>query len=96
MPANDPVRFVAFDTLEQWANDISRDIAEVIQARCDIAGDPVPEHIRNFVESYTPTKRQLASDRSEVHHNCGAAPSRVKRSMRASSTDVGDTRFRRT
>ena len=60
MPANDPVRFVAFDTLEQWANDISRDIAEVIQARCDIAGDPVPEHIRNFVESYTPTKRQLA------------------------------------
>jgi hypothetical protein len=32
----------------------------VIQARCDIAGDPMPEHIRDFVERYAPTTRQLA------------------------------------
>ena len=57
---NDPVRVVAFNTLEHWANDVSKDIAQVIQARCDIAGDPVPEHIRDFVESYAPTTRQLA------------------------------------
>ena len=37
---NDPVRVVAFNTLEHWANDVSKDIAQVIQARCDIAGDP--------------------------------------------------------
>ena len=57
---NDPVRVVAFNTLEHWANDVSKDIAEVIQARCDIAGDPVPEHVRDFVESYAPTTRQSA------------------------------------
>jgi hypothetical protein len=40
---NDPVRVVAFNTLEHWANDVSKDIALVIQARCDIAGDPLDE-----------------------------------------------------
>jgi hypothetical protein len=54
---SDPVRVMAFNTLEHWANDVSKDSAQVIQARCDIAGDPVPEHIRDFVESYAPTTR---------------------------------------
>ena len=57
---NDPVRVVAFNTLEHWANDVSKDIASIIQTRGDIAGNPVPEHIRDFVESYTSTTRQLA------------------------------------
>ena len=57
---NDPVRVVAFNTLEHWANDVSRDVAQIIQTRCDIAGDPVPEHVRDFVESYASTKRQSA------------------------------------
>ena len=57
---NDPVRVVAFNTLEHWANDVSKDIALIIQTRCDIAGDPVPDHIRDFVDSYAPTSRQLA------------------------------------
>ena len=57
---SDPVRVVAFNTLEHWANDVSKDIAQVVRDRCDIAGDPVPEHIRDFVESYAPTTRQLA------------------------------------
>jgi hypothetical protein len=56
---NDPVRVVAFNTMEHWANDVSKDIAQMIQARCDIAGDLVPEHIRDFVETYTPTTRRL-------------------------------------
>jgi hypothetical protein len=57
---NDPVRVVAFNTLEHWANDVSKDITLVIQARCDIAGDLMPEHIRDFVERYAPMTRQLA------------------------------------
>lgn len=57
---NDPVRVVAFNTLEHWANDVSKDIASIIQTRCDIAGDPVPEHIQDFVDRYAPTARQLA------------------------------------
>ena len=57
---NDPVRVVAFNTLEHWANDVSKDVASIIQTRCDIGGNPVPEHIRDFIDSYTPTTRQLS------------------------------------
>jgi len=49
---NDPVRVVAFNTLEHWAEDLSGDIAAEIQARCDIDGAEVPEHIRDFVASH--------------------------------------------
>jgi hypothetical protein len=57
---NDPVRVVAFNTLEHWAGDVSRQIADEIQERCDIAGEPVPEHLRDFVEDHTGPTRQLA------------------------------------
>jgi hypothetical protein len=48
---NDPVRVVAFNTLEHWADDVSKDVAQEIQLRCDIAGEHVPEHIRDFVDT---------------------------------------------
>ena len=57
---NDPVRVVAFNTLEHWADDVSEDIAQEVQTRCDIAGEPVPEHLRDFAENYALTTRQLA------------------------------------
>ena len=56
---NDPVRVVAFNTLEHWSNDVSKDIAQVIQDRCDVEGNPVPEHVRDFVDSNAPVTRQL-------------------------------------
>jgi hypothetical protein len=49
---NDPLRVVAFNTLGHWSKDVSRDVAEEIQTRCDIEAMPVPEHIRDFVVSY--------------------------------------------
>ena len=57
---NDPVRVVAFNTLEHWADEVSKDVAQEIQTRCDITGEPAPKHLRDFVESYAPTARQLA------------------------------------
>jgi hypothetical protein len=57
---NDPVRVVAFNTLEHWSEDVSRDVALEIQTRCDIEGEDVPESIRDFVESYAGPDRQLA------------------------------------
>jgi hypothetical protein len=57
---NDPVRVVAFNTLEHWAQDVSRDIALEIQSRCDIDGHDVPETLRDFVDSYAGPDRQLA------------------------------------
>ena len=56
---NDPARVVAFNTLEHWADDVSKDVAQEIQTRCDIAGEPVPEHVRDFVDTYGGPARQL-------------------------------------
>jgi hypothetical protein len=57
---NDPIRIVAFNTLEHWSEDVSEYIAFEIQTRCDIQGVGVPEHIRDFVASYVGPTRQLA------------------------------------
>jgi len=48
---NDPVRVIAFNTLEHWSADVSADIASEIQARCDIEGDGLPDHLQEFVEN---------------------------------------------
>ena len=55
---NDPVRVIAFNTLEHWSQDVSRDIAAEIQTRCDIEGAAVPEHVEDFVNSHTRPARE--------------------------------------
>ena len=57
---NDPVRVVAFNTLEHWRTTFPKGVAQEIQTRCDIAGEPVPEHIQDFVDTYTGSTRQLS------------------------------------
>lgn len=57
---NNPVRVIAFNTLEHWAEDVSRQIAAEIQSRCDIEGQAVPEHARDFVNGHGRLSRQLA------------------------------------
>ena len=57
---NAPVRVAAFNTLEHWSRDISREVAEEIRMRCDIEGIAVPEHIGDFVKRYTARTPQLA------------------------------------
>ncbi|MBR0961335.1 hypothetical protein [Bradyrhizobium japonicum] len=57
---NDPVRIVAFDPLGHWSKDVSRELAEEIQTRCDIDTMPVPEHIRDFVRSHWATPAAVA------------------------------------
>ncbi len=66
---NDPIRVVAFNTLEHWAKDISAEIAAEIRVRCDIEGEEIPEYIRDFAASFpeparfkgTPGSRDEAS-----------------------------------
>ena len=57
---HDPLRVVAFNTLEHWAKDVSEDIAAEIQTRFDIDGNELPEHIRDFVESHRSAARQTS------------------------------------
>jgi len=55
---NDPIRVVAFNTLEHWARDVSAEIAFEIQSRCDMDGSDLPEHIKEFVaSSFVPARR---------------------------------------
>jgi hypothetical protein len=49
---NNPVRVIAYNTLEHWTADVSAQVAAEIQSRCDIDGQPVPEHVRDFVNSH--------------------------------------------
>jgi len=56
---NSTIRFaVAFNSLEHWAKDVSEDIAAEIQARLDMEGNELPEHIGDFVERHS--TRQLS------------------------------------
>ena len=57
---NDPIRVVAFNTLEHWLRNISEEVALEIQARCDIDGEDVPESIQDFVGSFTASDRRHA------------------------------------
>ena len=57
---NDPVRVLAFNTLEHWSDDVSQEVAAEIQTRCDIEGVAIPEHMRDFVASFTGPTWQLA------------------------------------
>jgi hypothetical protein len=55
---SDPVRVVAFNTAERWAQDVSKDIALEIQSRSDIDGHDVPETLRDFVERHAGHERR--------------------------------------
>jgi hypothetical protein len=46
---NDPIEVVAFNTLEHWTDDLSKDIAREIRCRCDIDGHDVPVYLDEFV-----------------------------------------------
>ena len=64
---NDPIRVVAFNTLEHWSQDLSKDIALEIQTRCDIDGEGVPEHIQDFVGSCSGSGEALDSPANYQH-----------------------------
>jgi len=40
---------VAFNTLEHWSDDLSKDIAREIRCRCDIDGYDVPVYLEEFL-----------------------------------------------
>lgn len=48
----DPIRVVAFNTLEHWSRDLSCDVATEVQARCDSEGMPIPDHVQDFLDTH--------------------------------------------
>jgi hypothetical protein len=47
-----PVRVVAFNTAEQWAQDVSADIAQELRWRCDLQQRDIPFFLQDFVDRY--------------------------------------------
>ncbi len=58
---NNPVGVIAYNTLEHWTEDVSAPIAAEIQSRCDMEGQPVPEHVRDFVRLRSALARRPAA-----------------------------------
>jgi hypothetical protein len=56
---SDPVRVVAFNTVERWAEDVSEDVASEIMRRLDLAGGALPSSLETFVERHVGPERQL-------------------------------------
>ena len=68
---NNPVRVVAFNTLEHWAEDVSSDISAEIETRCDIDGVHVPEHVKDFVQIHKrPSDLKLETTHPSGHWLC--------------------------
>jgi hypothetical protein len=56
---DNPVRVVAFNTVERWSEDVSEDIAREIMRRLGLGGDELPSSLESFVESHLGPDRQL-------------------------------------
>jgi hypothetical protein len=56
---DNPVRLVAFNTAERWAEDVSQDIAREIMRRVGLTGDEVSESLEDFVELHIGAEMQL-------------------------------------
>ena len=61
---NNPVRVIAFNTLEHWSDDVSQAVAVEIQTRCDIEGVCVPGHVSDFVDRHQSPVRPFALGRA--------------------------------
>jgi hypothetical protein len=48
---NNPVRVVAFNTVEAWSRDASDDIADELRQRCADRGE-VPDYLEEFLERH--------------------------------------------
>jgi len=55
----DPVRVIAFNTSERWAEDFSEDVAREIVRRLGLAGAELPSSLESFVDRHLGPDRQL-------------------------------------
>ena len=55
---SDPVRVIAFNTVERWSQDVSEDVAHELRRRCDLHLRDVPSGIQDFVERHEGLQRE--------------------------------------
>lgn len=57
---SNPLRVIAFNTVERWSEDVSEDVAREIRRRFDLQLSDVPSGLQDFVERHEGHHRQLA------------------------------------
>jgi hypothetical protein len=55
---NNPVRVVGFNTAEGSSRDVSKDVAEELQRRCDLQPTDVPAGLEEFVRRFRRANRE--------------------------------------
>jgi hypothetical protein len=53
---SNPIRIVGFNTAEGWSRDVSSEVAEDLQQRCDLENKVLPESLKAFFESHAEKK----------------------------------------
>ena len=54
-----PIGIFCFNPFEGWSRDVSEDFARELRRRCDLQQRDVPSRIKDFVERYDRSSRQL-------------------------------------
>ena len=47
-----PIRVIAFNTAEQWSEDVSEDVAQELRRRCDLQMRDVPFYLQDFTDRH--------------------------------------------
>jgi len=55
---SNPVDVFAFNATEEWARDVSEEVADEIRYRCDRQGSDIPEHLEAFMYSHEKRDRR--------------------------------------
>jgi hypothetical protein len=56
---SNPIRVVAFNTVERWSEDVSEDVAHELRLRCDRQMRDVPFFLQNFTDRYEGRYRDI-------------------------------------
>jgi hypothetical protein len=54
-----PIRVVAFNTAEDWSQDVSADVAQELRRRCDLQQRDIPFFLQDFVDRYEGRYRDI-------------------------------------
>jgi hypothetical protein len=86
---SNPVDVFAFNATEEWAREVSQEVADEIRHRCDRQGINIPAHLEAFVNSHESRDQQqltLRSSETMLRKNLVTPPEAAKafvRDMRA-------------
>ena len=56
---SNPVRVIAFNTVERWSDDVSEDVANELRRRCDLQMRDIPFFLQDFTDRYEGRYRDI-------------------------------------